>query len=222
MIRLEKVELPQVLIDNGPSWTAEYVEWCKHREGTEPRPYAHGDVRLALESETNSKCAYCEGKSGGVSYMHIEHKLPKRGHPTLVCDWDNLTLACPKCNTNKGAYDEPECPLLDPYVDDVETMVVFYGPLALARGGARSDATIKRLALNRADLLHARGQAIESLDRLLNLLDRAVGEPDVLVALWVEIEKTTSVAEEFASACRHFLASQIAERRISAPTWLTA
>ena len=45
------------------------------------------------------------------------HKLPKSKFPELVCDWENLTIACPKCNTNKGDYDLPlECPLLGPAV----------------------------------------------------------------------------------------------------------
>ena len=152
-----------------------------------------------------------------MAYTHIEHKLPKRKHPQLVCDWKNLTIACPRCNTKKSDYDEPQCPLLDPYVDDVEVVVGFYGPFALARGGARSHATIKLLALNRADLLFARGEAIERLDGLLNLVERAAGKPDVLVALWLDIEVITAAAGEFSSACRQFLASQIAERSLTKP-----
>ena len=94
------------------------------------------------------KCAYCEGTIGDVAYTHIEHKLPKSKYPTLVCAWENLTIACPRCNTNKGNYDAPECPLLDPYIDHVEKEVAFGGPMALARGGARASATITRLTLS--------------------------------------------------------------------------
>ncbi len=217
MICLTIVTPPQVLVENAEAWTAEYVKWCEHPNGTEPRRYAHPEIRVALESETNSKCAYCEGRIRDVAYTHIEHKLPKRKNPTLVCDWENLTIACPRCNTNKNDYDEPQCPLLDPYVDDVEEMVVFYGPLALARGGARSHATIKLLALNRADLLFARGETIERLDGLLNLMERAAGKQDVLVALWLDIGVMMAAAGEFASACRQFLASQMAERDLTKP-----
>ena len=112
----------------------------------------------------------CEGRIRDVAYTHIEHKLPKRKYPNLVCTWENLTIACPRCNTNKGDYDIPECPLLDPYVDGVEAEVAFFGPLALPRGGARAGATITRIKLNRMDLLFARGEAITSLDRLLDLV----------------------------------------------------
>ena len=215
MIRLNKGAQPQVLVDNGASWTAEYVKWCENPGGTEPRRYAHSDIRLALELETNSKCVYCEGRSSGVAYMHIEHKLPKRKRPKLVCAWDNLTIACPKCNTNKGDYDEPECPLLDPYKDDVEQEVVFLGPLALAGGGPRGHATIARLELNRSDLVFERGEVMTGLDKLFDLVERAGSQPDVLRALWLEIDAATGAKGEFSAACRQFLALRMEQRGFS-------
>ena len=217
MIRLHQGLQPQVLIEKGEEWTEEYKKWCEHPVGTEPRRYANTEVRSALEVETNSKCAYCEGRIRDVAYTHIEHKLPKRKHPELVCTWENLTIACPVCNTNKGDYDTPECSLLDPYVDNVEEEVAFFGPLALPRGGARARATITRLDLNRMDLLFARGEAIVSLDRLLDLVDRFSKEPDVVQSLWLEIDAVTASAGEFASTCRHFLASQIKQRGLARP-----
>ena len=217
MIRLNQGAQPQVLVDNGEAWAAEYVKWCENPAGTETRHYAHPEIRLALELETNSKCAYCEGRISDVAYTHIEHKLPKRKHPQLVCDWENLTIACPRCNTNKSDYDEPQCPLLDPYIDDVEQEVAFGGPLALPRGGGRADATITLLELNRKDLLFARKEVLETLYRLLDLVERSAPEPAALRALWFNIDMMTSAAGEFASACRQFLASQMAERCLTKP-----
>ena len=217
MIRLNQGAQPQVLVDKGEEWTDEYVKWCDNPAGTEPRRYAHPEIRSALELETKSKCAYCEGRVNHVAYTHIEHKLPKSKYPQLVCDWANLTIACPRCNTKKSDYDAPECPLLDPYTDDVERAVVFFGPLALARGGARAQATITLLDLNRMNLLHARGEAIVRLDKLLNLVERAASQPDVLRVLRLEIEVMTASGGEFASACRHFLAAQITERGLTKP-----
>ena len=217
MIRLSQAAQPQILEENGEEWTAKYVTWCGDRFGNEPRHYRHSDIRIALESETNSKCAYCEARINHVSYAHIEHKLPKRKHPRLVCDWTNLTIACSRCNTKKGDYDEPVCPLLDPYVDDVENLVVFYGPLALAKGSPRARATITRLALNRVDLLFARAESITNLNRLLDFLERAQDEPDALHSIWLEINSLISAEGEFASACRYFLELQIVERQLTRP-----
>ena len=136
MIRLRKGCEPQVLVENRDAWTAEYVDWHETRTGREPDKYRHQDIKAALEAETHCKCAYCEGRFKAVSYGHIEHKLPKSKCPNLVCAWTNLTIACQVCNTKKGDYYDPECRLLDPHVDDVETMVVFVGWLAHAELGA--------------------------------------------------------------------------------------
>ena len=217
MIRLNQGAQPQVLIENGDAWTAEYVHWCEQPVGTAPRRYAHPQIRSALEAETRSKCAYCEGRISDVAHTHIEHKLPKSKHPEMVCAWENLTIACPKCNTNKGDYDAPEYPLLDPYIDDVEEEVAFGGPLALPRGGARARATITHLRLNRKDLLFARGETLERLHFLLDLVERAVSEPDVLQSLWLQIDTITAAEGEFASACRQFLKSQMAEQGLTRP-----
>ena len=217
MIRLNQGAQPQVLAENGDAWVAEYVNWRKNPVGKEPRRYAQPEIRSVLEAETGSKCAYCEGRIKDVAYTHIEHKLPKSKYPKLVCTWENLTIACPKCNTKKGDYDVPECQLLDPYVDDVEEEVAFGGPLALPRGGARAHATITRLELNRMELLFARGEALTSLHRLLDLVERASGQPALVWSLWLEIDVVTAAKGEFASACRQFLTSQMAERGLQGP-----
>ena len=217
MIGLNKVTEPQVLVDNGASWTAEYVKWCGNHVGPEPRRYAHPDIRSALELETSSKCAYCEGRINDVAFTHIEHKLPKRKNPTLVCDWKNLTIACPRCNTRKSDYDEPECLLLDPYLDEVERLVVFLGPMALGHGGPRSRATVRVLGLNRPPLLHERKEAIERLDGLLDSVKNAAGHRNVVIALWLDIDEIISAEAEYASACRYFLAWRMEEQGLERP-----
>ena len=217
MIQVDRETEPEILVANREAWTAEHVNWSRDPAEREPRRYAHPNIRSALEAETHSKCAYCEGRIDHVAYTHIEHKLPKSKHPTLVCAWGNLTIACPKCNINKGKYDEPNCPLLDPHVDDVEKEVAFGGPMALARGGTRASVTITRLKLNRAELLFARSEVLKKLYLLLDLLERAANEPAASLAVWFDIDEMTAAVGEFASACRQFLAAQMAERGLTRP-----
>lgn len=217
MIKLLRSATPPVLSTNAAAWNAEYVAWSQDRTAPEPRRYAHQDVRAALEADTASKCAYCEGRINDVAYSHIEHQLPKRHHPALVCEWSNLTLGCPRCNTNKGEYNDSTCPLLDPYVDDVESQIAFGGPLALPRGGARAKMTINTLDLNRTALLSSRSEVLQRLDLLLDLLERAAGEDAVIVALWSDIDRLCASQAEFASACRYFVSAQCDERGIVRP-----
>ena len=217
MIRLDRETEPQILANNRAAWTTEYVNWRETRVGTEPRRYTHQHIRAALEKETHSKCAYCEALTKDVAHLHIEHKLPKTKYPTLVCAWENLTVACPKCNINKSDYDQPDCPLLDPHVDDGEKEITFWGPMAFPHGGARAEATITRLKLNRPDLLFARGEVLKNLYSLLDLVERVGNEPAIRVALWLDIDSKTASAGEFASSCRQFLEAQMAERGLERP-----
>ena len=61
--------------------------------------YKLEDVRSALNKLYHSKCAFCEQK---IEQYHIEHYRPKNKYYWLAYSWDNLLIACPKCNENKG------------------------------------------------------------------------------------------------------------------------
>ena len=100
MIHLNQETKPQVLLANEQAWTDEYLEWSQNRVGPEPQRYRHPQIRSALEAETHSKCAYCEGLIKGVAYTHIEHKLPKKNHPQ-----DGLRLGKPHYRLPKMQYE---------------------------------------------------------------------------------------------------------------------
>ena len=217
MIRLNRSAKPTVLVTHGATWKEEYLAWLISRIGAEPRRYTHQEIRDSLEAETHSKCAYCEARINDVSYTHIEHKLPKKKHPHLVCEWDNLTIGCPRCNTNKGDYDDPACQVLDPHIDDVEREIAFFGPLALPRGGARARLTVRRLGLNRKDLIFNRAEVLQRLDDLLDLVERAGDDVALARAFWADIEGLATESAEFASACRYFVRFQQAERGLVKP-----
>lgn len=63
--------------------------------------YKYRDFRTTLEVDLyHRKCAYCETDKYD---RHIEHYRPKRGgYYWLAFSWDNLIVACSKCNENKG------------------------------------------------------------------------------------------------------------------------
>lgn len=48
-------------------------------------------------------CGYC-GKSGEIMHQkfHIDHFIPQSLAPELTNDYNNLILACPKCNCTKS------------------------------------------------------------------------------------------------------------------------
>jgi uncharacterized protein (TIGR02646 family) len=55
----------------------------------------------------HGKCAYCESKIVHIDYGHIEHFRPKSVYTfrRLVFDWNNLFLACAKCNGPENKAD---------------------------------------------------------------------------------------------------------------------
>lgn len=61
--------------------------------------YKREEIKIALNNIYKSKCAYCESK---VEQLHVEHYRPKKIYYWLAFSWDNLIIACPTCNQNKG------------------------------------------------------------------------------------------------------------------------
>ncbi len=71
----------------------------------DPREYQHGrrygfkNTRMALMQEFGARCCYC-GKSVVGQKWHVDHVDPRRTGE--VNRWDNLAIACEKCNHRKG------------------------------------------------------------------------------------------------------------------------
>lgn len=154
MRRLVKKPKPAVLIEHEAAWTAEYLNWRAGRDAgtaskdSEPRRWGHAQIRKGLEDETHRKCAYCDSLIGAVAREHIEHIEPRAHRPELVVQWENLTLACPKCNGYKGDYFSETEPLLNPYVDDLEEHLSFLGATVTYRpGSAIGQRTVLKLRL---------------------------------------------------------------------------
>ena len=168
---------PQVLQDNSVTWTQEYKNAVAAGQKPTER-WRHPDITSALHGETHGKCAYCEATVKAVAYPHVEHILPKSTFVDFVYSWENLTLACPVCNTNKGNYYDAAHPLLNPYRDDPPRHIIFRGPMIQAPlGDAMGERTILRLDLKRAELFMRRLEAIEAFHTLLQQW-QAVAGPD--------------------------------------------
>jgi len=97
MIRLTRPSKPATLVRNTSKWKRNLLlaktdaEKEKHK-----KKYDQPEVRTALETMCNSKCAYCESKIKHIATPQIEHYRPssKWLHKTFA--WENLLLACGK------------------------------------------------------------------------------------------------------------------------------
>ena len=125
MRELVKLAKPQILVENEAAWTQALLAVIARGEdptSTQKGRYRHPQIKRQLLLETEEKCAYCESKMRHITYGDIEHVIPKSKKPELSFVWENLTMACDVCNTNKGTFYEVidgnnGSILIDPYVD---------------------------------------------------------------------------------------------------------
>ncbi len=205
MIRLEKIAKPRVLELYAESWTRELLRLLElgpdHKQAADrlKSKYNHAEVKSSLLEETAGKCAYCESKFRHVTYGDIEHMVAKKPNPSMTFDWDNLTIACDVCNTKKG-----EEVVIDPYVVDPETKLLFFGAAVMALPGDHdAEFTVRQLELNRAELVDRRTERIEHLKALRAVL-ASVARSDLRVILEEDFDRELDGEREFSSLSRSF------------------
>ncbi len=181
MIKLEKLKEPAVLQENSASWTEELLRKLKNGEVIPEglkRAYGKEEIKQKLREECFGKCMYCESKIGHITYEHVEHVKPKarNKYPELTFKWENLGLACPKCNRCKGDIYDEKIPFANPYVDEPANFFVACGPFIYHKAGnRRGEFTEKQIQLNRAELIEQRK---ERIDAIRSLADKCALEPN--------------------------------------------
>ncbi|MEX2411699.1 MAG: HNH endonuclease [Candidatus Paceibacterota bacterium] len=178
MIKIEKSNKPQILEQREVEWTKEYLKEFSET-GKVPKNstnrYGHDDIRSTLTTDSFNKCMYCESNISHISYPNVEHIKPKSKYPDVTYDWDNLGLACQKCNTTKGTKFDEEVPVINPYKDKPSDFLYAFGeayrPLP---GNDRGKWTIKEIGLNRAELIEKRSRRLETIQSLAENYVRAI------------------------------------------------
>lgn len=199
MIRVNRGRKPSVLVKNESRWkkAIRSARTDAAREKAQGK-YQHKQIKEALDLTFHGKCAYCESQIKHVDYPHIEHFRPKsvRKYYELAVDWDNLLLACGRCNgvENKGVQFPTKAekgPLVNPTEEDPGRHLSFdFDPvtkLANVLGiSDRGETTRIVLGLNRPDLVRHRSDFVKKLWVIASryhqdqdargIIDEAVGE----------------------------------------------
>jgi uncharacterized protein (TIGR02646 family) len=173
---LNKGPVPAILAGNEVAWTNALVATVAN--GQKPTEamigrYRHPEIKGALLSETAGKCAYCESKVRHIAYGDIEHVVPKSKVPTKAYAWDNLTIACDVCNTNKGDHytadpASSQDNLIDPYVDRPNDHFLFLREVVCPRPDSlRGKMTESVIKLTRSELLERRRERMDFVDGLV-------------------------------------------------------
>ncbi len=168
MIHIHKGEEPEVLKNHKETWTKEYTEALETGDtipNTIRYRYRHKDIKDALRKEAANKCIYCERK---IPFGETDHIVPVSKHPELIVDWDNLGLSCKECNTYKGNYYDENEQLINPFEDQPDEHLLFFGPMILQRvGDMKGFRTVEKLRLRRTELIERRKERIEQLQGLI-------------------------------------------------------
>lgn len=176
MIRVTRSKKPDVLTEKEAGWkkNIRLASTESARKQAQDK-YQHKDIKKALVDMFHGKCAYCESAINHVDYGHIEHFKPK-GTPAyfeLAVDWNNLLLACGRCNgaEHKGSkfpLEDEDGPLVNPVDEELSEHLRFdFDPhlkLANVLGiSKRGETTRKILGLNRPELVKRRSNFVKKL-----------------------------------------------------------
>lgn len=178
MIKIDKVDEPEILKHNSQQWTRDYIDYKNGKPGftkSTENKYRQVEIKSTLITETSGKCIYCESKILDISDGDIEHILPKSKRWDLCFEWNNLTLACRKCNRAKLDYYNPSLYLINPYIDDPKMHFHFAGSLMIALTD-RGKLTLEKVDLNRIDLLESRMRYLERVEPITMLIGQQTGE----------------------------------------------
>lgn len=193
MKNVVRSEVPASLAAHAVQWRDELRRWIQENpNATVPdrlvQRYAQADVREALREMYRDQCCYCEGRIKDVSYDHIEHRQPKARFRHRVFDWDNLHLACPKCNLKKSDRWNASAPILDAVLDrPVEEHLTYeYSDTGLLRWpkSRRGATTVDHTDLNRDGwdgLPGTRGQILFEALKLIRKLRKNPDAPEAIV-----------------------------------------
>lgn len=208
MIRLVRGNKPPVLSENEERWTQEYLRLLAGDDvpAAARYRYRNSEIKAVLRASSHHKCMYCESKITHVALGDVEHIRPKSKAPELVVDWDNLGLVCAECNREKLDYDDLVTPLLNPYVDDPQQDLRFYGPTVHHRvGSVRGEVTVRTLKLSaRTALFERRKERIEWLQTLLDRIQET-DAPALKVVLEEQLTLELADSAEYAATSRAFV-----------------
>lgn len=208
MIKLNKQPKPQILQNNGSSWTQQLMRYVNNGNDIPAHVggrYRHDKIKDAIKIETKEKCAYCESKVTHQYPGDVEHIIPKAVYRRLTFIWNNLSFVCYWCNNHKRDYVDKTCKLMNPYKDKIEKHLQPFGPLIMhINQSKRGEMTWREIQLNRKELIERRTEELEDLQ---NLIDKYEAEttPGLKEILRLELIDQTKPDSEYSFVKKQYL-----------------
>ncbi|WP_082741801.1 MULTISPECIES: HNH endonuclease [unclassified Burkholderia] len=169
---------------------------CPYPKALEDKNYKHARNKEALLAGTHSKCMYCESKILAIDFGDVEHIKPKAEEkfPELEFAWENLGIACSRCNNKKSDNYDIGTPYINPYEENpADFLVAEYNWIFARRQNERGHLTIEDIGLNRPELLEQRKTLLDRIMQVIRAADSTSNDQLRIAAL-------ASLAEEAAAS----------------------
>jgi uncharacterized protein (TIGR02646 family) len=166
---------PEILAQKKAEWLAAFLA----KRGTNPRvrpdssKYGHAGIRDALRRMSHGKCFYCEAKPDEGT--EVDHHVEVADDPARAFTWDNLYLACRRCNQAKKTKHVSIDTCVDPcdLGADPSAHLTFDDELIRPKSNSNQGrATIRKYALDALALSYQRSRALRELERACRALEK--------------------------------------------------
>lgn len=186
---------PEYLVNNKEKWTKPWIDfYYKNRDEDgelikDKKPtdghWTDERIRSILIADFKNNCGYCgcsrptprvEGDNQRAPRGHVDHYRAKAIHPELTYEWDNYIWSCEACNVEKGEFDDPQDPILNPCkLEDCEQLnfIIDTGEYCLLEKNdpyaARFKHTDQSTMLNAYEFTVRRRNRVKALTHLFHL-----------------------------------------------------
>ena len=201
VIRLEKGPKPQLLVDNGTAWNAEYaaLRAAGLKDNVVEGRHRHPDIKAAVIAEAFDKCIYCEEKLSSSQFGTWSTFFQRL--PIHICMLLGKILPLPATGVitriQRGRVCEPVCRRAFGFYS-VRWTFLSYPP-----GNAKGRLTVKGLKLNRIALLERRAEALKEFVEKLDLFQSSPQGPIRYVLEW-KIQEAIANDREYAGTLRQY------------------
>jgi uncharacterized protein (TIGR02646 family) len=130
---IQRSDEPKCLKDNKSAWSKPWIDFYKKNRNNDgslvksKKPsdshWTKDEVRNILITDFKNNCGYCgcsrptprrNGDNNTTPRGHVDHYRAKAIYPELTYEWHNYIWSCESCNVEKGEFDDPADPILNP------------------------------------------------------------------------------------------------------------
>jgi len=128
---IKRSKTPELLTKNKEKWTQPWIDYYlvgphqKRPKKPNDSHWTKKEIRNILIADFHNNCGYCGvsrptpnkiGKKERTPRGHVDHYRAKAVYPHLTYEWSNYIWSCEACNVEKGEFDDPKEPLMNPCI----------------------------------------------------------------------------------------------------------